>query len=74
LSQVSEWAENIGAEGVPGNVIAQLMGHAHVDTTLNVYTQVFDGQFGTPAVARAGIFRERRLVRPARLELATSCS
>ena len=24
-------------------VIAQLMGHANVDTTLNVYTQVLDG-------------------------------
>jgi integrase len=29
--------------GVPGKVIAQLMGHANVDTTLNVYTQVLDG-------------------------------
>jgi hypothetical protein len=28
---------------VPGKVIAQLMGHAKVDTTLNVYTQVIDG-------------------------------
>lgn len=28
--------------GVAGKVVAQLMGHAHVDTTLNVYTQVFD--------------------------------
>jgi integrase len=28
---------------VPGKVIAQLMGHANVDTTLNVYTQVLDG-------------------------------
>ena len=27
----------------PGKVIAQLMGHAKVDTTLNVYTQVIDG-------------------------------
>jgi integrase len=25
-----------------GKVIAQLMGHAKVDTTLNVYTQVLD--------------------------------
>jgi hypothetical protein len=24
-------------------VVAQLMGHANVDTTLNVYTQVLDG-------------------------------
>jgi integrase len=29
--------------GVPGKVTAQLMGHANVDTTLNVYTQVLDG-------------------------------
>lgn len=29
--------------GVPGKVVAQLMGHAHVDTTLNIYTQVLDG-------------------------------
>jgi hypothetical protein len=28
---------------VPGKVIAQLIGHANVDTTLNVYTQVLDG-------------------------------
>ena len=36
----SSWAH---AKGVPGKVIAQLMGHAKVDTTLNVYTQVIDG-------------------------------
>jgi len=30
-------------KGVPGKVITQLMGHAKVDTTLNVYTQVIDG-------------------------------
>jgi len=28
---------------VPGKIIAQLTGHAKVDTTLNVYTQVIDG-------------------------------
>ena len=28
---------------MPSKVIAQLMGHAKVDTTLNVYTQVVDG-------------------------------
>ena len=28
---------------MPGKVVAQLMGHAQVDTTLNVYTQVLDG-------------------------------
>jgi site-specific recombinase XerD len=27
---------------VPGKVVATLMGHARVDTTLNVYTQVLD--------------------------------
>ena len=28
---------------MPGKVVAQLMGHSNVDTTLNVYTQVLDG-------------------------------
>ena len=36
----SSWAHE---KGVPSKVIAQLMGHAKVDTTLNVYTQVVDG-------------------------------
>jgi integrase len=36
----SSWAHE---KGVPGKVIAQLMGHARVDTTLNVYAQVVDG-------------------------------
>ena len=36
----SLWAHK---QGVPGKVVAQLMGHAKVDTTLNVYTQVIDG-------------------------------
>jgi integrase len=36
----SSWAHE---KGVPAKVIAQLMGHAKVDTTLNVYTQVVDG-------------------------------
>lgn len=35
----SSWAHD---KGVPGKVIAQLMGHAKVDTTLNVYVQVLD--------------------------------
>ena len=30
----------------PGKVIAQLMGRAKVDTTLNVYAQVVDGSLG----------------------------
>ena len=36
----SSWAHE---KGVPGKVVAQLMGHAKVDTTLNVYAQVLDG-------------------------------
>jgi integrase len=36
----SSWSHQ---KGVPGKVTAQLMGHANVDTTLNVYTQVMDG-------------------------------
>lgn len=34
------WAHD---KGVPAKVIAQLVGHAKVDTTLNIYTQVLDG-------------------------------
>ena len=34
-------------------VVAQLPGHAHVDTTLNVYTQVLDGALRT-AVDKIG--------------------
>ena len=36
----SSWSHE---KGVPGKVLAQLMGHANVDTTLNLYTQVLDG-------------------------------
>jgi integrase len=36
----SSWSHD---QGVPGKVVAQLMGHSNVDTTLNVYTQVLDG-------------------------------
>jgi len=36
----SSWAH---ANGVPGKVLADLMGHAKVDTSLNVYAQVVDG-------------------------------
>ena len=36
----SSWAHE---HGIPGKVVAELMGHAKVDTTLNVYTQVVDG-------------------------------
>jgi integrase len=46
----SSWAHE---KGVPGKVVAQLMGHAKVDTTLNVYTQVIDGALRA-AVDRVG--------------------
>ena len=36
----ASWAHE---KGVPGKVLAELMGHAKVDTSLNVYTQVIDG-------------------------------
>ena len=36
----SSWAHD---KGVPAKVVAQVMGHAKVDTTMNVYTQVLDG-------------------------------
>jgi integrase len=42
----SSWAHQ---KGGPGKVVAQLMGHAKVDTTLNVYTQVIDGSLRAAA-------------------------
>ncbi len=36
----SSWSHD---KGVPAKVVAQLMGHANIDTTLNVYTQVLEG-------------------------------
>jgi integrase len=42
----ASWAHD---KGVAGKVVAQLMGHANVDTTLNVYTQVIDGALRTAA-------------------------
>ncbi len=36
----SSWAHD---KGVPAKVVAQIMGHVKVDTTVNVYTQVLDG-------------------------------
>jgi len=46
----STWSHQ---QGVPGKVTAQLMGHANVDTTINVYTQVLDGS-ARDAVERIG--------------------
>jgi hypothetical protein len=42
----SSWSHD---KGVPGKVVAQLMGHSNVDTTLNVYTQVSTVQCATPS-------------------------
>jgi integrase len=36
----ASWAHEVG---MPGKIIAQVMGHAKVDTTLNIYAQVLDG-------------------------------
>ena len=46
----SSWSHD---RGVPGKVVAQLIGHANVDTTLNVYTQVLDGSL-RQAVEKVG--------------------
>jgi len=46
----SSWAHD---KGVPGKIVAELMGHAKVDTTLNIYTQVLDASVRT-AVAKVG--------------------
>jgi hypothetical protein len=38
------WLTSISPlKGVPAKVVAQIMGHTKVDTTMNVYTQVLDG-------------------------------
>ena len=49
----SSWAHE---KGVPGKVVALLMGHAKVDTTLNVYTQVIDGALRTAADIGSELF------------------
>jgi len=45
---------------VPAKVVAQIMGHTKVDTTINVYTQVLDGA-ARVAADRVGseLFRSR---------------
>jgi integrase len=42
----ASWAHD---KGVPGKVVAQLMGHTNADVTLNVYTRVVDGALRTAA-------------------------
>ena len=46
----ASWAHD---KGVPGKVVAQLMGHTNADVTLNVYTQVLDDSLRS-AVDRVG--------------------
>lgn len=51
----SSWAHDTG---VPAKVVAQLLGHARVDTTLNVYTQALDDTLRTAAErVGCGLFR-----------------
>jgi len=58
----SSWSHD---QGVPGKMVARLMGHANVNTTLNVYTQVLDGSLRA-AVDKVGgeLFTNRK--RPVR--------
>jgi hypothetical protein len=52
----SSWAHE---NGVPGKVVVELMGHATVDTTLNVYPQVIDGsKRGGGCAGRTRIVRD----------------
>jgi integrase len=46
----SSWAHD---KGVPQKVLAQLMGHTNVNTTMNVYTQVMEDSLGA-AVNKVG--------------------
>jgi Phage integrase family len=46
----ASWAHE---KGVPGKVIAQLMGHTNADVTINVYRRVLDASLRT-AVDRIG--------------------
>ena len=48
----ASWAHEVG---MPGKVIAQLMGHAKIDTTLNVYAQVLDGSVRSGGTRRQAI-------------------
>jgi hypothetical protein len=43
------------SQKVPAKIIAKVIGHAKVDTTLNVYTQVLDESVRTAVERRDGI-------------------
>ena len=64
----SSWSHD---KGVPGKVVAQLMGHANVDTTLNVYTQVLDASV-RDAVEKIGGELFTIVHRPARAGAVTA--
>ncbi len=49
-AEPTSWAHD---KGVPGKVVAQLMGHTNADVTINLYTQVLDASLRT-AVDRIG--------------------
>ncbi len=57
----SSWSHE---KGVPGKVVAQLMGHTNVDTTLNVYSRCSTGRYGLPPTRSAAncsrLFTDRR--------------
>jgi integrase len=63
----SSWSHE---KGVPGKVVAQLMGHANIDTTLNVYTQVLDGSV-RDAVEKVGGELFAIVHKPERIETVT---
>jgi hypothetical protein len=45
-------------KGVPGKVVAKLMGHTNADVTLNVYTQVLDDRYARQLIASAANFHD----------------
>jgi integrase len=63
----SSWAHD---KGVPPKVVAAIMGHTKVDTTLNVYTQVLDGA-ARDAATRVGSELSRIVQNPGRATALT---
>ena len=64
VAHISAHVLVVGArEGVPAKVVAGIMGHTKVDTTLNVYTQVLDGA-AREAAARIGSELSRIVQKP----------
>ena len=42
-SALTSAIHEFATDSVPAKVVAQILGHTKVDTTMNVYTQVLDG-------------------------------